>query len=87
MLSKIIINSTILFSINNFLLSLYQYIAFFFLKFIADNNKQTTTAFIHTFHISFYSNRIIDIYCILKSKTPYYTFLIIFAVVFSYKVT
>lgn len=59
----------------------------FFLEFITDNNKQTATAFIHTFHISFYSNRIIDIYCILKSKTPYYTFLTIFAVVFSYKVT
>ena len=66
-----------LFSINTHII--------FFLKFITDKINKTTTAFIHTFHISFYSNRIIDIYCILKSKTPYYTFLTIFAVVFHIK--
>ena len=68
-----------LFSINTHII--------FFLKLITDKINKIATAFIHTFHISFYSNKIIDIYCILKSKTPYYTFLTIFAVVFSYKVT
>ena len=68
-----------LFSINTHII--------FFLKLITDKINKIATAFIHTFHISFYSNKIIDIYCILKSKTPYYTKLTKIALDFHNKVT